>query len=409
MARRRHQMPTPFIHGNWWVINYRVDSYDEQTGKLTRPQKQQQLCPSTYGKRQAEQKRDEFVAQFNHGGLSPTAAVTFKDYVTWVYRRDKLRILEHSSQSRYDGVLDKYLLPELGKKMLRDVTFDTVQAMFTRLSIQPQEIVVSKNKKARRILTLESRRKIWTVLSSVLEHARLGGHVNKNMAEGINLGRDLIGKRVQHFVTPKQFAALLDAMSEPYATMVYVAVFTGLRVSELAGLKWRNIDDRLITIEKKFCRGHWGAPKSSASNATIVVGASVRDRIFAMKGAKVSVKAGTGTRVFDVVKKDGPDDLVFQSVQKGKPMNDGNILRRHIRPAGDKVGIPWVSWLALRRSTATWHKRAGTHVKDAQRLMRHEHEGTMLRHYVQIENETQIDAVDRLESYFTKETQQVIN
>ena len=32
-------------------------------------------------------------------------------------------------------------------------------------------------------------------------------------------------------------------------------------------------------------------------------------------------------RRYKVVKKDGPEDLVFQSVKDGKPMRDNNVLK----------------------------------------------------------------------------------
>jgi integrase len=40
--------------------------------------------------------------------------------------------------------------------------------------------------------------------------------------------------------------------------MVYVAIYTGLRVSELAGLRWNDIGASSITIDEWFCRGDWG-------------------------------------------------------------------------------------------------------------------------------------------------------
>jgi integrase len=419
MARRRHQCPKPFIHGANWVINYRIDVF--ANGAFRRVQKQQQLAPSNKKLRDVLKIRDEFMAPLNHGSVSASSAVTFKDYVVQVYNRNKLPLLEGGSQDRYESVLDNYLLPAFGEKMLRELTYDTVQAFFTSLSVQAREVQRGSEKNPKTIsmmLTLETRRKIWTVFSSVLTLAKKGGHLLTNPAEEINLGRDTKGNRIQHFISPRQFDSLLAIMPEPYATMVYVAVFTGLRVSELAGLKWRNlparagildVDGRLLTIEQKFSRGRWGAPKSDASNATIIVAKSVIERIFALKGTTVSVKAGHATRVFQVVKSSDPDDLVFQSVQHGRPMNDQNILRRHIKPAGAKASIPWVNWLALRRSTSTWHKRAGVHIKDSQHLMRHEHEGTTLRHYTQVEYETQLDAVDRLEAYVVAEARARVN
>ena len=53
------------------------------------------------------------------------------------------------------------------------------------------------------------------------------------------------------------------------------------------------------------------------------------------------------------------DDLVFQSIAKGAPMGDNNILSRHIKPAARKVNLPWVNWQVPRRSCATWLQQAG--------------------------------------------------
>jgi hypothetical protein len=120
--------------------------------------------------------------------------------------------------------------------------------------------------------------------------------------------------------------------------MMFVAVYTSLRVSELIGLRWRNIRDDSITIEERCCRD-WGAPKSEASNATIPVNRAVIERIIRLRTLLIEVKAGTATRRFPALKSDGPDDLVFQSVSKGAPMRDNNILVRHIKPAARKVGM----------------------------------------------------------------------
>jgi integrase len=61
--------------------------------------------------------------------------------------------------------------------------------------------------------------------------------------------------------------------------MVYVAIYTGLRVSELAGLRWDDIHEESITIDERYCRGDWGTPKSDCSNATIAVNRCVVERI----------------------------------------------------------------------------------------------------------------------------------
>ena len=178
--------------------------------------------------------------------------------------------------------------------------------------------------------------------------------------------------------------------------MVYVAVFSGLRVSELVGLRWRNIHEDAITVDERYCRGDWGAPKSEASNATIAVPVAVIQRIHRLKTVTVEVKAGHGTRRFAAVKSSGPDDLVFQSVQKGAPMRDNNILVRHIKPAARSLGLDFVNWRCLRTSYATWLKLAGADVKDAQAQLRHSRATTTLDFYQQFVPESQRRAVDKL-------------
>ena len=86
-----------------------------------------------------------------------------------------------------------------------------------------------------------------------------------------------------------EFYKLLDAIAEPYGSMVYVAVFTGLRVSGLAGLKWRNIHEGAITIEERYFRSDWDQPKSEVSRTAIPVDQHVIDRIERLKSLEVSV------------------------------------------------------------------------------------------------------------------------
>jgi hypothetical protein len=140
----------------------------------------------------------------------------------------------------------------------------------------------------------------------------------------------------------------------------------------------------------------WGAPKSNASNATVAVNRAVIERIHRLKTLTVSVPAGNAMRKVRVVKSDGPDDLVFQSLFKGAPMRDNNVLVRHIKPAAKTLGIGWVNWQVLRRSFATWLKIAGADIKDAQALMRHSRASTTLDIYQQFVPESQRRVVESL-------------
>src|SRR5579864_3728852 len=178
--------------------------------------------------------------------------------------------------------------------------------------------------------------------------------------------------------------------------MVYVAAFTALRVSELAGLLWRNVHADSITVEQRYCRGNWDEPKSQASRATIAVDDHVIERILRLQSIEVVVRAGSGQRCYQAVKSDGPEDLVFQSVKTGAPIRDNIVLSRHIKPAARRLGIGWVNWQVLRRSCATWMDQAQVNVKDAQGLMRHSRASTTQDVYQQVVPESQRKAVRKL-------------
>ncbi len=141
-----------------------------------------------------------------------------------------------------------------------------------------------------------------------------------------------------------------------------------------------------------------GAPKSESSNATIGVNGCVIERIYRLKLLTVEVKAGHAVRKYRVVKADGPNDLIFQSVQRGLPIRDNNILTRFIKPAARAMGLPWVNWRSLRTSHATWLKLAGADVKDAQAQIRHSRASTTLDIYQQFVPESQRRVVDKLSS-----------
>jgi len=107
---------------------------------------------------------------------------------------------------------------------------------------------------------------------------------------------------------------------------------------------------------------------------------------------------GKGARKkFKVVRSSEPTDLVFQSLRSGAPMNDQNILRRHLRPAARKLGIDLkkATWHSLRRSWGTWMGQAGADLKSIQGQMRHSRISTTMDIYAQFVPEAQQRAVAR--------------
>jgi integrase len=380
MARRRFQAPKPKRRGKWWCLLYWQDEFVD--GRRIRKRKRINLAPADTPEREVNKIAAEHLRPMNQGLVPLGSATNFAEFVDTVYIPVLLPKMAKTTQGRYEGIIDNYLKPQFQKLCLRDVSVLTVDRYLTSLGQSD--------------LSHESINKIRNVLSGILSAAVRYELLVRNPAEGLKLPRARRGKRSKPFVTPAQFSALVELVAEPYATMVYVAVYTGLRVSELIGLRWRNVGADSIAVEERYCRGDWGPPKSEASNATVPVNSAVIDRIHRLKAVEIEVKAGCAVRRYPAVKSSNPDDLVFQSVKDGEPMRDNNILVRHLKPAGAKLGIGWVNWLVLRRSFATWLKMAGADIKDAQALMRHSRASTTLDIYQQFVPESQRRVVDSL-------------
>jgi integrase len=392
MARMRFQDPTPKKRGNWWTIRVRQDVFEGETHRRSHKRVRLGLV-SKLSEREAKRLAVEHLRPMNQGLDAIGSATNFQHYVEKTYIPIIMPLLAKSTQSRYQGVLDNYLIPAFGKASLRDLTPLALQRYFSNMASSE--------------LSHESRDKIRDVLSSVLGSAVTYTLLVRNPVEGIRLPTERRGRRrSKPYLKPEQFDELLKHIPEPYATMVYVAIFTGLRVSELAGLRWNDVGTETITIDERFCRGDWGAPKSEASNTTIGVNRCVIERIHRMKLLTVAVYGGgpkaKAVRRYKVVKSDGPNDLVFQSVRDGKPLRDNNILCRFIKPAGRKIGLDWVNWRCLRTSHATWLKLAGADVKDAQAQMRHSRASTTLDIYQQFVPESQQRVVERLSTLRTE-------
>lgn len=381
MARRRYQKPTPHKRGNQWTILVREEFVSD--GQRRRKVKRVPLGLSTLTRAEAERARDDYLAPINQPQVGIGGAILFRDFAR-IYERDVLATQASTTRDRSKSVLKNYLNPEFGDRMLREITLEGLQQYFAGLQATS--------------LSAESVDKTKDVLSSVLGTAVDYGRLSTNPCAKIRLKKRKLTKP-KPFIRVDQFYALMELIQEPYATMVYVAVFTALRVSEIAGLLWRNVHADSITIEQRYSRGDWDQPKSEASRATIAVDDHVVERIQRLKSIEVVVRAGKGRRRYKVVKSDGPDDLVFQSVKTGTPIRDNIVLSRHIKPAARKLDLDFVNWQVLRRSCATWMDQAQVNVKDAQGLMRHSRASTTQDVYQQVVPEAQRRAVRKLTAF----------
>jgi hypothetical protein len=224
----------------------------------------------------------EHLRPLNQGLEVIGSATNFRSYVENTYTGTVLPLLAKTTQDCYTGIIDKHLMPAFGACCLRDLSPLVLQRYFTG---RPSAGV-----------SYSSSAKIFDALSSILRSGVWFGLLSRDPLEDVELPADKRSRRRKPFVTPAQFDALVALMPEPYATMVYVTVWTGLRVSELFGLRWRCVhaETNAITIEQRYCRGDWSVPKTQESAATIGVDSEVIARICRLRTLAIKVRAGRG-------------------------------------------------------------------------------------------------------------------
>ena len=135
-------------------------------------------------------------------------------------------------------------------------------------------------------------------------------------------------------------------------------------------------------------------PSTSRSRDERLVGPLHMSGVSSRTPSASGLGLGDGPMVchYKLVRADGPDDLVFQSVK------DGNILKRYIAPAALTLGLK-VNWRSLRTSCATWMVRAGPDPKSVQGQMRHSRISTTMDIYAQFVPEGQKQAQRQLRAY----------
>src|SRR5215469_4981343 len=396
MAKRRFQQPTPFVEGKWWWILVRKDVIEE--GELKRKQERVKLGPASMLKREAQKIASEKLRPMNQG-LELVGSVTqVKDYVENTYKKVELPLLAKSTQHGYQSHIDRYILPQFGEMAMRDLTPLNLQAYFSGLAKSTEgPATVLKIKEA---------------LSSILASAKKYELLAKNPVVGIDIPHEKVlnRKKKKPVLSVEELDLLLSEVKEPYATMVHTAYFAGLRPSELDGLKIEDVHEDSITVDEACCRGTWSVTKTDPSSATIYVPPQVIERICRLKDLEVEYACGGNgaKRKVKCIRSLEPSSLVFQSLHKGVPMNDGNIRNRHLKPAALKLGIDpkKVNWQAFRRSYATVLSESGVSPKDIQAQMRHARISTSMEIYAQHVQESQRRGVQKMMSAVEEQRKQ---
>ncbi len=171
-----------------------------------------------------------------------------------------------------------------------------------------------------------------------------------------------------------------DVLGPVLRVVVLAAAITGLRQSELLGLRWRDVDwvAQRIRVRNTFVRGeHSTDGKSDLSTRRSV---PMADRL-----------AGELDRWSKRTAYKADDDLVFAHPQKGTALDRSKVTKR-FKAACRAAGVRQVKFHDLRHTFATRLAASGQRLRTIQEFLGHADSKTtqIYAHYAPSEHEVQI-------------------
>lgn len=392
MARRRGQQ-RGYVHrqGNAWYVAYREDAIGAE-GKIVRVRRNLRVADAKeVSKREAQRIAREILNRVDQQAQRPLSLVTVADFIVGRFKPDVVWALKHAGQKHYNYILDKHVMPALGDMRLRDVDNDMVQAL-VKMKIEAG-------------YSVQTAVHIRNAISAVFKHAKLKrAYFGDNPAQGVRMP-EMVRKEA-HALSFEMGRELLMLLLPAVRTMALLSMTTSLNVAEMLALRWKrlNLTNEMIVVGaevlKPYClvvrencyEGKFGSVKAKSRRRDVPLSRTVVNALLELKAKS---------------KWTSPEDLVFAS-RKGTPLNERNLLRRVLKPAGVKLGIPWLSWHVFRHTHATLGEEIGMALSDRQAQMGHG-DVRMTLHYTHSDLNRRRQAIEAMTDRLIGEPAPVVN
>lgn len=343
MARKRrgrHEGSIFQRKDGWWVASFTI-AVDEN-GKRTRK--------TVYGKTKTEVK--EKLSRLQHQKLEGTLVSAQKMtlgafLLRWLEDvvRPKAR---HATYVSYEGIIRLHISPTIGGIRIDRISAADIQGLYSALE--------------RKGASSSIRRLCHAVLRMALKMAVKWRNAPRNVCNDVEAPS--IDKRDIKPLDGEQVAKLFNAAQGERLEAIYVvAVSTGMRLGELLGLHWPDVDfengvvivrQALSEAGKRFAIGE---PKTVKSRRRIELPE------FAIAALRDHRKR--------MIAEDMPATGHVFCNRRGGPIRRSNFHRQQFKPLLTKAGLPSIRFHDLRHTHATLLLRNGTHIKIAQERLGH--------------------------------------
>jgi len=293
---------------------------------------------------------DELLARVNAANRQPESAMPVVEFIEHTYLPFVRERKRPSTFRGYRDMFEGHVRDRLGTVRLRD--FRTVMGEDLLAAIAEETP-----------LSHASLAHIKSFVSGVFTFARRKGILDgANPMDGVSIPEGLPSRETYAY-SLEEIQRMLAVLPEPARTAVAVAAFTGLRRSEVRGLRWEDFTGDEIRVARTVWGWHIGKPKTRASKAP------------------VPVLPFLSRALAEHQKRSRHSGYVF-AAGNGAPLNLDNLARRIIRPVLRGTGDEWHGWHAFRRGLATNLHRLKVDDKTIQAILRHSDVSTTQRLYI---------------------------
>lgn len=269
--------------------------------------------------------------------------------------------LSESSRTNYIGLMKK-LREHFGELNLGDINETDVDGYVAK---RKQDTVSGLGNKKLSHFTINRELAVLRLMLNWAEEKNIIGTnpVKKRVA------RKKVFKEVPRklFFTQDDLIAILSTAREPWKSFLLVGMYTGMRLSEILGLRWDEVDikNRTITLPVERTKGK--------ESREVALGKMMVDLFNSMK-----LQRGDNELVF-------PSPVIPEN-REPQPYSKyfSNTWKRLLKRAGIKRPLHFHD---LRRTFITKAIGAGAGVKDVQEMVGHKDATTTLRNYAQATKE----------------------
>ncbi len=367
-------------------------------GRSPDGKRKQQVFTVRGSKNDAQRELRAILTRIEGGAYIKPTKLTVGEFLTQWMENYVLTNTSPRTAEGYRIIIQRHLMPNLGAIPLTQLHPSHIQGYYAKALSEGK---ADNNGK----LSAQTVRNIHKVLSEAISHAVKWQILVRNVALAVDPPRSSQSEMAT--LTEEQARLFLEAVVEsPYHELFTVALYTGMRRSELLGLPWKNVDLYLAqlsvtqTLHRLSSIGFvFGKPKTAKSRRTVALPPTVCILLRQLKERQIVERLLLGLKLQD-------DDLVF-SKPDGKPLDPSTIthtFRRIIK----RAGLPRLRFHDLRHTHASLMLKQGVHPKIVSERLGHSSIGITLDTYSHVMPGLQEAAALRFEEGLRQAPQQSV-